>query len=138
MDPNEDYGTMAAAGGLDQLLQFTVPFYSRSMQAIRKGTDPRIEDPTAAALQNLINMTAGVKVENIDDAEKSRDALETIKELLDSNPAVRSYDSTYIPKELLPFVDEQTQQMYQLDRQLRKERKSASKVRPDVYNPMNY
>jgi hypothetical protein len=138
MDPNEDYGTMAAAGGLDQLLQFTVPFYSRSMQALRKGTDPRIEDPTAAALQNIINMTSGVKVENIDDAEKSRDALETIKELLDSNPAVRSYDSTYIPKELLPFVDERTQQMYQLDRQLRKERRAASKVKPDVYNPMNY
>jgi len=138
LDPNENYRAMSNLGGTDQLLQFLIPFYSRSMQLARKATDPRVPDPTASALQNLINATTGVKVENIDDAEKSRDALETIKELLDSNPAVRSYDSTYIPKELLPFVDEQTQRMYQLDRQLRKERRAASKVRPDVYNPMNF
>lgn len=138
LDPNEDYRTMANLGGTDQLLQFLVPFYSRTMQMARKGSDPRITDSRAAAFQNAINVLSGVKVENIDDAEKTRDALETIKELLDSNPAVRSYDSTYIPKELLPFVDEPTQRMYQLDRQLRKERKAAAKVRPDIYNPMNF
>ena len=138
LDPNQNYDTMSRLGGVDQALQFLMPFYSRTMQAARKGTDPRIQDPQAALLQNLINATAGVKIENIDDAEKQRDALETIKELLDAHPATRSYESTYIPAEMLPFVDEETQKMYLLDRQLRKERRQMSKVKPDVYNPMNY
>jgi hypothetical protein len=139
-DPNTDAGRQALeyAGYLDPMAQFLVPFYSRTAQLARKASDPRIEDPRAAALQNLINAAAGVKVENIGDDEKSRDALETIKELLDSNPAIRSYETTYIPDELLPFVDERTQRLYQLDRQLRKERRQQAKVKPDIYNPMNY
>jgi hypothetical protein len=133
-----DYNTLNRLGYLDQALQFLMPFYSRGMQTARKLTDPRIETQEAAALQALLNASAGVKIENIDDMEKQRDALDKIKELLDEHPAVRSYDSTYIPKELLPFVDERTQRLYVLDRQLRKERRNMNKVRPDVANSYNY
>jgi hypothetical protein len=137
VDPS-DYKTMSRLGYADQALQFLLPFYSRSAQAARKFTDPRIATQEARALQTLMNATSGVKIENIDDTEKQRDALDKIKELLDDHPAVRSYESTYIPEELMPFVDERTQRMYQLDRQLRKERRNMSKLKPEVYNPMNY
>jgi hypothetical protein len=38
----------------------------------------------------------------------------------------------------MPVVDERTRQLYQLDRQLRKERRQLQKVKPDRYSPLNY
>ena len=125
-------------GVVDPALQFGVPFYSRGAQLLRRGTDPRLEDPQAAALQSLWNMFTGTKIENIDDTEKTRDALDKISQLLEGDPAVRSFETTYIPKELLPTVDERTQQLYQLQRQIGKERRQKAKIKPDVYNPLNY
>ena len=108
------------------------------MQLARRITDPRIEDPTSRLLQAGFNMASGTKIENIDDQEKVRDALTKIQDMLGDDPAVRSFESTYIPAELLPSVDQRTQQFYMLDRQLRKERREGQKLRPDVYSPMNY
>jgi hypothetical protein len=140
LDPNQhgDLRMLEGLGHLDTALQFGVPFYSRGAQLLRRGTDPRLEDPQAAALQSLWNMFTGTKIENIDDTEKTRDALDKISELLEGDPAVRSFETTYIPKELLPTVDERTQQLYQLQRQIGKERRQKAKIKPDLYNPLNY
>lgn len=138
VDPVTGYKTANRLGYIDAALQFGLPFYSRSAQLARRLTDPRIEDGRAAGLQALFNATTGTKIENIDDQEKTRDALSKIADIVGDDPAVRSFESVYIPKELLPGVDLRTQQMYQLDRQLRKERRKAQQLRPDVYNPMNY
>ena len=140
LDPNQhsDLRMLEGLGHLDTALQFGVPFYSRGAQLLRRGTDPRLEDPQAAALQSLWNMFTGTKIENIDDTEKTRDALDKISQLLEGDPAVRSFETTYIPKELLPTVDERTQQLYQLQRQIGKERRQKAKIKPDVYNPLNY
>jgi flagellar motility protein MotE (MotC chaperone) len=134
----ESYKTAESLGILDTALQFAVPGYSRSGQLIRRLTDPRLENPGTAAAQALFNMFTGAKIENIDDQEKTRDALDKISEILADDPAVRNFESTYIPKELLPVVDERTRQLYQLDRQLRKERRQIQNVKPDRYNPLNY
>jgi hypothetical protein len=101
-------------------------------------TDPRLENPTSAAAQSLFNMFLGTKIENIDDQEKTRDALDKISQILADDPAVRNFEATYIPKELMPVVDDRTRMLYQLDRQLRKERRQLQKVKPDRYNPLNY
>jgi hypothetical protein len=138
IDPNADYETANRLGYADAALQFLVPFYSRVGQTIRKGTDPRVQDPTASLLQTFMNVGSGVKIENIDDAEKTRDALDKISEFLDADPAVRPFESRYIPKETLPFVSQRTSQLYQLERQLNKEKKGRSKTQPTVYNSLYY
>lgn len=140
LDPNnyQDLNTLTGLGYADAGLQFLVPFYSRIAQLARKGTDPRVEDPNARALQTLATMFTGTKIENIDDAERTRDAMSKIAELLDSDPAVRNFESVYIPKDILPTVDPAVAELYQLQRQLGRERRQKAKVRPDVYNPLNY
>jgi hypothetical protein len=134
----EDYKWADFLGGVDTALQFGLPGYSRTGQLVRRMTDPRLESPATAGLQALFNAFTGAKIENIDDQEKTRDALDKISQILADDPAVRNFESTYIPKELLPVVDERTRQLYQLDRQLRKERRQIQKVKPDRYNPLNY
>ena len=140
LDPNNysDLKMLERLGYADTALQFGMPFYSRGAQLLRRGTDPRLEDPQAAVLQSLWNMFTGTKIENIDDTERTRDALEKISQLLGDDPAVRSFEATYIPKDLLPTVDPTTQKLYQLQRQIGKERRQKAKVRPDLYNPLNY
>jgi hypothetical protein len=140
LDPNQhsDLRMLEGLGHLDTALQFGVPFYSRGAQLARRATDPRLEDPQAAALQSLFNMFTGTKIENIDDTERTRDAMDKISQLLDSDPAVRSFETTYIPKDLLPTVDPRTAQLYQLQRQINKERRQKAKLKPEVYNPLNY
>lgn len=134
----EQYKTAESLGLLDTALQFGVPGYSRTAQLARRMTDPRLEDSTSAAAQSLFNMFTGAKIENIDDQEKTRDALDKISQILADDPAVRNFEATYIPKELMPVVDDRTRMLYQLDRQLRKERRQLQKVKPDVWNPLNY
>lgn len=138
IDPNAGYENADRLGYLDAGLQFLMPFYSRASQVVRKATDPRVSDPTASALQTLLNAGSGVKIENIDDAEKTRDALDKIEQFLSDDPAVRPFNSTYIPKEILPFVNDRTSKLYQLDRQLRKERRGRSKTEPASFNPLFY
>ena len=138
LDPAKNYETANQLGYLDAGLQFLLPHYSRVSQVVRKATDPRVSDPTASALQTMLNTVSGVKIENIDDAEKTRDALDKIEDFLSADPAVRPFNSTYIPKEIMPFVNERTAKLYQLDRQLRKERKGRSKKEPEVFNPLFY
>jgi hypothetical protein len=81
---------------------------------------------------------SGVKIENIDDAERTRDALAKIEEFLSDDPAVRPFASSYIPKDILPFVGDRTQNFYQLQRQLNKEKRKRSKAEPASYNPLYY
>jgi hypothetical protein len=140
LDPNQhsDLKTLELLGLADTALQFVMPFYSRGAQTARRVSDPRIESEPAAVLQALVNSVTGTKIENIDDTEKTRDALDKISQLLEGDPAVRSFETTYIPKDLLPTVDERTQQLYQLQRQIGKERRQKAKIKPDVYNPLNY
>jgi hypothetical protein len=133
-----DYKTADFLGGVDTALQFGLPGYSRVAQLARRVSDPRLETSESAAAQALFNMFTGAKIENIDDQEKTRDALDKISQILSDDPAVRNFETTYIPKELLPVVDERTRQLYQLDRQLRKERRQLQKAAPDRYNPLNY
>jgi len=138
VDPATGYKTAERLGYLDAALQFAVPFYGRSTQMLRRLTDPRIPDQRARLLQTGFNMFTGTKIENISDDEKVRDALDRIQDLIGDDPAIRSMEMSYIPKELLPSVDPKTQQFYQLDRQLRKERRQQQQLRPDVYSPLNY
>ena len=138
IDPNRDYRAASGLGVLDSALQFGLPFYSRGIQLARRATDPRIPTTTASVSQTLMNALSGVKIENIDDAERTRDALAKIEEFLSDDPAVRPFTSSYIPKDILPFVGDRTQNFYQLQRQLNKEKRKRSKKDPTSYNPLYY
>jgi len=138
IDANRDYRLASGLGILDAGLQFGLPFYSRGIQLARRATDPRIPTNTAALAQTALNAVSGVKIENIDDAEKTRDALAKIEEFIGDDPSVRPFASSYIPKEILPFVGERTQNFYQLQRQLNKEKRGRAKKEPTMYNPLYY
>ena len=138
IDPNKNYRLASGLGILDSGLQFGLPFYSRGIQLARRATDPRIPTTTASVSQTALNALSGIKIENIDDAERTRDALAKIEEFLSDDPAVRPFTSSYIPKDILPFVGDRTQNFYQLQRQLNKEKRKRSKTEPVSYNPLYY
>ena len=115
-------------GSLDPLAQL-VPFAPRALQLGRRLTDTqKVPDLTARLLQNAINATTGIKVQNIGDESRRYDVTQKIDRILAQSPATRSMERVYIPSATLSGVDPEIQKLYALKRQLAREAAAEKKL----------
>jgi hypothetical protein len=65
------------------------------------------------------------------------DASRELGDMLSDSPAIKKFESKYIPEELLPYANPEDVLLYRLDRQMRQEARKAKKAQAigDLGNP---
>lgn len=96
-----------------------VPLGSRSVSALASLVDPRIPNVPFRVAKTLVNNLTGVKITNVDPELEALDALNKIKQ--QQAPYAREFVQSYIPKELLPRLPQQTQQLDALSKELNRD-----------------
>ena len=122
--------------GSNMLLDF-VPHAPRALQLANRLMDSeRVPSLTARLGQSAVNSLTGVKVTPIKDDAARMDASRELGDMLSDSPAIKKFESTYIPEELLPYADPEDVLLYRLNRQMRKEARAAKKSQAgDLGNP---
>lgn len=109
------------------------PFAPRLLQVANRMTDDeKVPDIRDRAWQTGLNMFSGVKIQNVDDQTRRRDARKKIAEMLDDDPLVRSFQQPFIPKEALPYADPELVELMALDRQLSRELKKERDLQKGI------
>jgi hypothetical protein len=123
--------------GSNMLFDF-VPHAPRALQLLnRLMDDERVPDLSARLGQNAFNTLTGMKVTNISEDAARMDASRELGDMLSDSPAIKKFESKYIPEELLPFANPEDVLLYRLDRQMRQEARKAKKAQAvgDLGNP---
>ncbi len=125
--------------GSNMLLDF-VPHAPRALQLInRLMDDERVPELSARLGQNAFNTLTGMKVTNISEDAARMDASRELGDMLSDSPAIKKFESKYIPEELLPYANPEDVLLYRLDRQMRQEARKAKKAQAqavgDLGNP---
>lgn len=117
--------------GSNMLLDF-VPHAPRALQLLnRLMDDERVPELSARLGQNAFNTLTGMKVTNISEDAARMDASRELGDMLSDSPAIKKFESKYIPEELLPYADPEDVLLYRLDRQMRKEARAAKKAQAE-------
>jgi len=115
-----------------------VPHAPRVLQLLnRMMDDERVPNLGARVGQNAFNMLTGSKITNISDDAARMDASRELSDMLSDSPAIKKFESTYIPEEMLPFANPEDVLLYRLDRQMRKESRAARKAREQSSGALN-
>jgi hypothetical protein len=125
--------------GSNMLLDF-VPHAPRALQLLnRLMDDERVPDLSARLGQNAFNTLTGMKVTNISEDAARMDASRELGDMLSDSPAIKKFESKYIPEELLPYANPEDVLLYRLDRQMRQEARKAKQAQSqavgDLGNP---
>jgi hypothetical protein len=125
--------------GSNMLLDF-VPHAPRVLQLTnRLMDDERVPNLSARLGQNAFNMLTGSKITNISEDAARMDASRELTDMLSDSPAIKKFESKYIPEEMLPYASPDDVLLYRLDRQMRKEARAAKKAQAknfgDLGNP---
>jgi hypothetical protein len=114
--------------GSNMLLDF-VPHAPRVLQLTnRLMDDERVPNLSARLGQNAFNMLTGSKITNISEDAARMDASRELTDMLSDSPAIKKFESKYIPEEMLPYASPDDVLLYRLDRQMRKEARAAKKA----------
>jgi hypothetical protein len=129
--------TGAGPGGpmqlVDKLVDNFVPFGSRVSGLARDLVENRDQRSTGELYgQTGVNLLTGMKWKNISQKELLDDATRTQEERLGG--LLRTHTSRYIPKEILPFLPENTQRDYRNYRQLNRIRSARKKREEEAAN----
>lgn len=129
--------TGAGPGGpmqvVDKLVDNFVPFGSRVSGLARDLVENRDQRSTGELYgQTGVNLLTGMKWKNISAKELLDDATRTQEERLGG--LLRTHTSRYIPKEILPFLPENTQRDYRNYRQLNRIRSARKKREEEAAN----
>jgi hypothetical protein len=123
--------------GSNMLLDF-VPHAPRALQLLnRLMDDERVPSLSARLGQNAFNTLTGMKVTNISEDAARMDASRELGDMLSDSPAIKKFESKYIPEELLPYANPEDVLLYRLDRQMRQEARKAKQAQAvgDLGNP---
>jgi len=121
--------------GSNMLLDF-VPHAPRLLQLTnRLMDDERVPSMGARLGQSAVNALTGVKVTPISEDAARMDASRELGDMLSDSPAIKKFESKYIPEDLLPFANPEDVLLYRLDRQMRKEARAARKAATSAGNP---
>ena len=121
-------------GTVEPLFTTTMPGLNHALSIGRKLSSPKggegIQGTARNALDSLLNMTTGMKIERIGEEERIRDIRQKIDNFISQSPVARSMSIPYIPKEDLENLDPDDilLQLMELDKQ---ERNELKKVRED-------
>jgi len=109
VDPQ--YGPLARAA---EQVFVNLPGGSKLNSIIRTSADERLS-PAERATKLLINNLAGLKVTDVDQERTKRlAARETLDELLQSTPGVRTYENVTVPEDVLRTMPEAQRRQYLL------------------------
>jgi hypothetical protein len=96
-----------------------VPLGSRGVSALAQAVDARIPNVPFRLAKTLINNLSGVKINTVDPEFEALDALNKIRQQL--SPYSREFVQSYIPKELLPNIPQESQRLDALSRELQRD-----------------
>jgi hypothetical protein len=114
---------------LEQAIVNLAPFGARGVSLYRQMRDDRL-DPTDAALKALFNITAGVKVTDVDeDRSRALAARNMLNSILETTPGVRTYENITVPQDALATMPEEQRRMYLLYRTLQAEAAKRARER---------
>jgi hypothetical protein len=107
-----------------------IPHAPRVLQFANRMLDTeRTPELSARILQGIVDASSGVKIRNILDDAAALDTRREVDAMLDASPMMRSFESKYIPEELLPYASPEEQLLYQLSRELSRDARKAKEGR---------
>lgn len=106
--------TLGSAGRPLEQLAMNLPGGSRAVGVYRQLSDDRLS-PAEKYSKFLVNTLLGVKFRDVD-MERTRQlaARDTLNQLLESTPGVRTYENITVPEDKLPTLPEEQRNMYLL------------------------